>query len=110
MPPAVINALVNAGILGPILLAVGWYVLRLQRQLTEAHAKTTEAHEKRVDDAQRVATQLLELNDRWAQIVAAQVAASEEQQRLIEGVKSILVDVKTALLARPVYPVPVAPT
>lgn len=102
MPESVVNALVNAGILGPILIAAGWYVLHLQRKLSESQ-------EKRVEDAQKVAVQLLELNDQWAGVVAEQVAAQEEQKRLVEGVRNLLGDVKGALQSRPGYPVPAAP-
>jgi hypothetical protein len=109
MPEAVTDALINAGILGPILVAVGWYVLRLQRQLTDAHAKTAEAQEKRVEDAQRVATQLLELNDRWSETVAAQSAAFDEQRNLIGRVHDLLGDLKAALQSRTAYPIPAAP-
>lgn len=102
MPDSVVNALVNAGILGPIIIAAGWYVLHLQRKLSESQ-------EKRVVDAQKVAAQLLDLNDRWAEVVGEQVGAIEEQKRLIEGVRVLLVDVKEVLRHRPVYPVPAAP-
>lgn len=92
MPEAVINALINAGILGPILIAAGWYVLHLQRKLTESQ-------EKRVEDAQKVAGQLLELNDRWAEIFSEQSAADEDQKRLLESLREMLREVKGALPA-----------
>ncbi len=102
MPDSVISALINAGVLGPVLIAVGWYVLRLQREL-----RVTQ--EKRVEDAQRVATQLLDLNDRWSEVVAEQTHAFEQQQQLIVRVHELLADLKDALRTRPAYAVPTAP-
>lgn len=90
MPEAVVNALINAGILGPILIASGWYVLHLQRKLSESQ-------EKRVEDAQKVASQLLELNDRWAEVVSEQTEAANEQKHLIESVRELLRDLKSTL-------------
>jgi hypothetical protein len=101
MPDSVVSALINAGILGPVLAAVGWYVLRLQRDLATSQ-------EKRVEDAQRVATQLLELNDQWSETVSDQTHAFEQQRNLIVRVHELLGDLKDALRSRPAYPVPAA--
>lgn len=102
MPEPVVTALINAGILGPILIAVGWYVLQLQRKLDDAQGK-------RVEDAQRVAEQLLELNDRWAEVVGEQANAFQEQKHLIQGVSELLKELRSALRPPAVYPVPAAP-
>ena len=86
VPEAVTTALINAGVLGPILIAVGWYTLRLQSQLRESQ-------EKRVEDAQKVVNQLLELNDRWnsalVQATAANEALGESLMRLHEALREL---------------------
>lgn len=61
---AVTTALLNAGILGPILLSVAWYVLRLETRLRETQGELREVSEKRVADAQAVTTTVLALADR----------------------------------------------
>ena len=90
MPDAVTAALLNAGILGPVVIAVGWYTLRLQTQLKDSQ-------EKRVEDAQRVVSQLLELNDRWNQAIGEQMTAFDAQRELIERVHETLRDVRDHL-------------
>lgn len=76
MPEPVITALINAGILGPILIAVGWYTLRLQSQLRDSQ-------EKRVDDAQKVVAKLLDLNDRWNASFNQATSSQEELRELL---------------------------
>jgi len=82
----VTTALINAGILGPILIAVGWYTLRLQGQLKDSQ-------EKRVEDAQKVVAQLLELNDRWnaalVQATASNESLGESLTRLHEALREL---------------------
>lgn len=89
MSDAVITALVNAGILGPVLVAVGWYTLRLQGQLKESQ-------EKRVEDAQRVVSQLLDLNDRWNASFNQAAASTDELRDLVARVHDTLRDLRSA--------------
>lgn len=88
MPEAVVSALINAGILGPVLLAVGWYTLRLQAQLRESQ-------EKRVEDAQKVVSQLLELNDRWNASIGHATASTDELRDSLERLHEALKELRT---------------
>jgi hypothetical protein len=101
MPDAVISALVNAGILGPVLIALGVYVLRrdaAHEKAIAAHekahaalqAKLDEAQGKRVDDAQKVAGVLLELNDRWQKLLADSVRTSKDANLTMERIRETL--------------------
>jgi hypothetical protein len=101
MPDVVVNALVNAGILGPVLAGLAWYVLRrdvvhakavedMQKKLDEAHTKASEAQNKRVEDAQKVAGVLLELNDRWQRVLTDSVRTSNEANATMERIRETL--------------------
>lgn len=101
MPDIVVSALVNAGVLGPVLAAVWLYLIRrdrehasvietLQKKLEEAHTKALEAQNKRVEDAQKVAGTLLELNDRWQGVVANSVRTTSEMNRTMERISETL--------------------
>lgn len=105
MPDVVINALVNAGLLGPVLIAVGLYVLRrdrdhaeamkdAQKKLDEANSRTIsatlDAHSKRVEDAQRVAGALLEREDKWQRIIQDSSHAAAETNNSLERVRETL--------------------
>lgn len=57
MPDAVVQALVQMGVLGPVVVAIGFYVLKLQKTLQEVQ-------EKRTTDAQGVVERVLSLVDR----------------------------------------------
>jgi hypothetical protein len=54
MPDGVLEALLNLGILGPVLVAAGLYVTRLHKDLKEVQ-------EKRTSDAQAVVDRVLAL-------------------------------------------------
>lgn len=100
MPEAVTTALINAGILGPVLIAVGWYTLGLQRQLRESQ-------EKRVEDAQRVVTQLLELNDRWNASFMVSTASEERLNESLLRLHEALREIRMyGVGARPAPPSP----
>ena len=92
MPEAVLNALLQAGILGPVVICVGWYTLRLQRELKESP-------EKRVGDAQHVVTQLLELNDRWNEVIQKQATGFDEQKDLIQRIHETMRDLERYMRA-----------
>lgn len=83
MPEPVVTALLNAGILGPILIAIGWYTLRLQSQLKDSQ-------EKRVEDAQRVVEQMLQLNDRWNESIGELTGSFNELSELLVRLRETL--------------------
>lgn len=58
MPPEVFTELAKVAILGPVIIALGWYTLRLHRDLRDAQ-------EKRTADAQKVVDTLVALNNKW---------------------------------------------
>lgn len=74
MSDSLIATLLQLGALGPVLVAVGWYVLKLQRELKEVH-------EARTTDAQAVTDRVLALASENNAIGAAQ-AQTQEGTRL----------------------------
>lgn len=101
MSDAVISALLNAGILGPVLICMGWYVLKrdaenqkkldeaLQRELA-ANIRALEAQQKRVEDAQAVAGTLLALNDRWQGVINEVVRTTGATNQTMERIRETL--------------------
>lgn len=83
MPEAVATALLNAGILGPIVIAVGYYVLKL-------HDDLRNLNEKRVADAQAVTQKLLELADRINEDGREQGQINVQVLRAVEDMQALL--------------------
>jgi hypothetical protein len=71
VPQEVVSSLIQAGVLGPILVACGWYVLRLQRELREVHGARTA-------DAQAVTDRVLALQAGQHE-VSQQIATTQER-------------------------------
>jgi hypothetical protein len=94
MPDVVVNALVNAGILGPVLAAIGFYVIRRDREhaavVAELQRKLDDAHNKRVEDAQRITSTLLEHNERWQRVMAESVRTAGEANQTMERIRETL--------------------
>jgi len=80
MPDAVIQALVQMGVLGPVVVAIGFYVLRLQKELREVH-------EKRTADAQNVVERVLTLADRQNQTI-------EELRMTLSQLSSVITELR----------------
>lgn len=80
MPEVVVNALIQAGILGPIVAACGIHILRLQRDL---HA----AHEKRVTDAQNTLDRVLALVDQQHERDAALITGLTALQQAVRDLQ-----------------------
>jgi hypothetical protein len=60
--PEAATELLKVAIFGPIVVVLGWYVLRLHRDLRDAQ-------EKRTLDAQKVADTLVVLTNKWNETV-----------------------------------------
>jgi hypothetical protein len=87
----VIKGLLQLGILGPVLAALALYTWKLHRDLREVEAKRTY-------DAQAVTQKLLELNDKWNQVIHSQLMSVEAQRDLLKEIKDNLWEVRDALL------------
>jgi len=87
--------LANAGILGPILVAVGWYVLRLGRENRVLIQDLKEIQEKRTADAQAVTERILDVTDRFNQISQdTQIALTQNTQAIVD-LKEAIRDIRT---------------
>ena len=78
MQEAVQELLRNAGILGPIVIFFGWYILLKDRQLKEMRQELKEANESRVKDAQGQVAELMSLNDKWVTALNANTVVLQE--------------------------------
>jgi chromosome condensin MukBEF ATPase and DNA-binding subunit MukB len=87
----VIKGFLQLGILGPVLAVLARYTWKLHRDLREVEAKRTH-------DAQAVTQKLLELNDKWNQVIHSQLMSVEAQRDLLKEIKENLWEVRDALL------------
>ena len=72
MDEATISALVNLGTLGPVLVAVGWYVIRREAEhkaeRSALQEQLSQLQEKRTEDAKAVVSTVLELTQRQTEV------------------------------------------
>lgn len=88
MEQAVHELLRNAGILGPIVIFFGWYILLKDRQIKELQGQLKEANEARVKDAQGQVAELMGLNDKWVSALNANTVVLQEIKTLITILRS----------------------
>ncbi|MGD9749364.1 MAG: hypothetical protein AB7W59_00050 [Acidimicrobiia bacterium] len=88
MEQAVHELLRNAGILGPIVIFFGWYILLKDRQIKELQGQLKEANEARVKDAQGQVAELMSLNDKWVSALNANTVVLQEIKTLITILRS----------------------
>jgi hypothetical protein len=63
MPEAAIQVLTNLGLPGVVILAMGWWVYRLDSRITVLHKRIEDLQELRVQDAQRIAAEVANLSE-----------------------------------------------
>lgn len=80
------SELLKIGLLGPIVVGLAVYVLRLQKQIEEVQAKRTL-------DAQAVSERLLALSEKWSGLIAAHTAAMENQADTLNELKDAVRDI-----------------
>lgn len=83
MEAAIQELLRNAGILGPIVIFFGWYILLKDRQIKSLQAELKEANLARVKDAQGQVAELMALNDKWVSALNANTGVLTEIKTLI---------------------------
>lgn len=88
MEDAVHELLRNAGILGPIVIFFGWYILLKDRQIKDLQNQLKEANEARVKDAQGQVAELMGLNDKWVAALNANTVVLQEIKTLIAVLRS----------------------
>jgi hypothetical protein len=77
MSSQVLDALVNLGILGPILALFGWYIWRL-------HTDLRRSEEQRVAEAMAVRELLLTLTSKWHELQITYVRALDANTSALE--------------------------
>lgn len=88
MEQAVRELLRNAGILGPIVIFFGWYILLKDRQIKDLQNQLKEANEARVKDAQGQVAELMGLNDKWVSALNANTGVLQEIKTVIAILRS----------------------
>lgn len=68
------------GILGPILVGLAIYAWTLHKELRKAE-------QARVTDAQAVTSTLLELNQKWAELITDATKCLNEQRQILERIE-----------------------
>ena len=57
------DLLLNMGLPGLVILAMAWFILRLDARNTALQTKLDEVQSKRIEEAQKIAGQVVELSD-----------------------------------------------
>lgn len=93
MPTEVLTELLKLGILGPIVIAMGWFVLRQQKTIEKQHNEHITATQQHLE-------RLLQLNQAWqavlttnSQLLVDTVSALGSVQETIQDVDATLKEV-----------------
>lgn len=81
----VIDALINAGVLGPVLFLVGWVYVRQQKMKDEIQ-------EKRVEDAQNVVDTLQQMQRDYVSQIQALTSAIQSNTAVMESIRDAIRD------------------
>jgi hypothetical protein len=63
VPQAVLDALTHMGLPGLVILAMGWWIDRQDKRIVALQGLVNTLQDKRVEDAQKMAGEALELSD-----------------------------------------------
>lgn len=83
MDAAVQKFLEYAGILGPIIIFLGIYIILKDKQIKALQKTITDQGDRRVADAQQVNEGLMELNDKWMAALTQNTAALNEMRTVL---------------------------
>ncbi len=97
MDAALNEFLRNAGILGPIIIFLGWYIWAKDKQIKLKDKVIETVQEARVQDAKTVNEALMELNDKWLNALNANTATTKE----LHGVMTLMRETMARASRRP---------
>jgi len=63
VPQAVLDTLTHMGLPGLVILGMGWWIDRQDKRIVALTTQVNELQQKRVEDAQKMAGEALELSD-----------------------------------------------
>ena len=91
MPTQVVEALINLGVLGPVLAAMAVYVVRRENRFEDQLKFFRDQHsvvqEARVADAQKVADRIVQLIDRQHVVMSELQSALEKHTLLLDRLR-----------------------
>lgn len=94
LDPDVIHAIVNLGTLGPLLLAMGAYVLRREARFDEAmrelRTELKSSQDGRIADAQKVADRIVSLVERQNDVIGEQTRVLEGQSQMLDRLREAI--------------------
>ncbi len=90
MDAAVNEFLRNAGILGPIIIFLGWYIWAKDKQIKVKDKVIEAVQEARVQDAKSVNEALMELNDKWLNALNANTTATSELKTVMTLIRETM--------------------
>jgi hypothetical protein len=83
MPQEAIDALINLGTLGPALVAMGWYALRMEaayrKQIEDLAKQLLASQEARVADSMKVADRIVGIIEKQHDVLGDMQRVLEEQ-------------------------------
>jgi len=110
MPTEVLTELIRMGILGPIVVALGWFVLKQQSAIEKLHeanvAELKKLHDARALETQQFIDRLFALNETWQRVLktnsdlsADTVSTLGSVRETLEAVDETLADVSKQMYA-----------
>jgi hypothetical protein len=90
MTDAVQELLRTGGILAPIVILFGWYILNKDRELKEVRKELSESQEARTADAKAITAELINLNDKWMAAINANTQVMNSNTQVMSDIKGII--------------------
>ena len=90
MDAALNEFLRNAGILGPIIIFLGWYIWAKDKQIKLKDKVIETVQEARVQDAKSVNEAMMELNDKWLTALNANTTATSELKTVMTLIRETM--------------------
>jgi len=109
MPAEVLTELVRVGILGPIVIALGWFVWQQHKTIEALHASNAQEvqkmHMARMAETQVFIERLFALNDAWQKVLRANSDLLSNTVSTLGSVRETMgaADVTLAELSKQMY-------
>lgn len=83
MDEAVGKFLEHAGVMGPIVIFLGWYIWAKDKQIKAQHKQIIDLQENRINDAKGVNDGQMKLNDKWMEVLQSNTTALNEMRTVL---------------------------
>ncbi len=87
----VVQELLKLTILGPILVALGWYTWRIYQDLQSVQ-------KERFDEAKAIVDKLLKLNTEWNATISSAIGAADVRKEQIQQAREVVEDLRKIVI------------